>query len=172
MAKKTLALALLLLSACSLSAAKLVSGVEILPSVSLNKFESTVSYSTNTEVGISLCLETGQRAVFGASAGAEKAVSILNPDRFSSAGDYGGLYLKVFWSLCSFLTVDAGVRLLVPQAYGSMIIPAFNSGVSFRRTAPLGESLVLCTGAGVSVSLGRSFASYRFGFSVMGLWRR
>lgn len=172
MAKKTLALALFVLVACSLGAAKLVSGVETVPSFSFGSMGDSFSFSLNNETGIRLCFEKEGRAVFGVSIGAVKAHSILNLDTFSSAGDYCGLSLKLFKSMVSNLEIEAGFQLLIPQSHAGSLIPTFTAGVSFRREAALGENFVLSMGPVASVALGRSFASYRLGFCVMGLWRQ
>lgn len=172
MAKKTLALALFVLVACSLGAANLVSGVETVPSFCVGRMGKTASFSLNQETGILLCLEKEGRAVFGVSIGAVKAHSILNLDTFSSAGDYCGPFLKIVICLKSSIVVDAGFQLLIPQSHTSSLIPVLTTGISFRREAPLGENFVLCMGPVASVALGRSFASYRLGFCVMGLWRQ
>ncbi len=172
MAKKTLALALFVLVACSLGAANLVSGVETVPSFCVGWMGETVSFSLNQETGIRLCLEKEGRAVFGVSIGAVKAHSILNLDTFSSAGDYNGPFFLVFGSVTSYLEIKAGLQLLIPQSHASSLIPVFTAGVSLRREAPLGESFVLGMGSVFSVALGRSFLSYRLGFCVMGLWRQ
>lgn len=170
MAKKTLALALLLLSACVLSAAKPGFGLEILSSASWSRIENVASFSLNSGCGLSLHLNTGSKTEITVSAGAEKAHSILNLNRFASAGDYGAVYLKL-GALGGFFGINAGVQLFVPQAFGSGIIPAFAADISLFREAGLGDGLVLRLGAGASVALGKSFSSYGLGLCVMGLWR-
>ena len=172
MAKKTLALALFLLIACSLWAANLVSGVEIVPSFSLGSMGNTISISLNSETGVRLCFEKEGRVVFGVSIGAVKAHSILNLDTFSSAGDYNGPFFLVFGSVASFLEIEAGFQLLIPQSYANSLIPVLTAAISARREALLGEDFVLSMGPKISAAIGRSFASYRLGFCIMGLWRQ
>ena len=171
MAKKTLALALLLLTACVLYAAKPDFGVEILSSASCNRIENVTSFSLNCGCDLHICLETKSSVLITVSAGAVKGQSLLNLTRFSSAGDYGAVFLKA-GVLGRLLRINAGIQLFVPQAFGSGIIPAFAADISLFREARLGDSLVLSLGAGASVALGRSFSSFGLGFSVMGLWRK
>jgi len=170
MAKKTLALALLLLSACVLSAAKPDFGLEILSSASLNRIENIESFSLNGGCGLSMYLKTDNAVEIALSAGAVKAQSFLNLNRFSSSGDYTSVYLKI-GVRGGFFGINAGAQILFPQAFGSIIIPAFTADFSLFREAVTGETLALCLGAVVSVALGRSFSSCGLGLCVMGLWR-
>jgi len=170
MAKKTLALALMLLSACVLFAAKPDSGVEILSSAVCNRMEDITSFSLNSGCGLLLRLETGSPVAFTVSAGAVKAWSLFNLNRFSSSGDYGAVYLKS-GVLGRFFRINAGVQLFVPQAFGGGIVPAFAADFFLYREACPGDGFVLCLGAGASVAFGRSFSSYGLGLCVMGLWR-
>jgi len=170
MAKKTLALAFFLLSACVLSAAKCVPGLEIMSGVSYCSIERSQSISIASLTGVELLLEREGKMSFSVSLGMEGVHSLLNLSRFSSAGDYKGLYVKAGISDL-FLSFNAGVLLIVPEAYSGSVIPAFVSDAVLKKDAHLGENFVLRAGAGVSVVLGRSFRSYRVIFGVMGLWR-
>jgi len=170
MAKKTLALALFLLSACVLSAAKCVPGLRIVSGFSYCVIERVKSVSVESISNANLQIERDGKLSVTFSLGMKSSHSLLNLSRFSSAGDYEGLFIKAGIS-GSLLSIDAGVMLITSQPYGGSVIPAFVSDLVLSRDAGLGENFVLRVEAGASVALGRSFKSYSLIFGVVGLWR-
>ena len=170
MAKKTLALALFLLSAGVLSAAKCVPGMGIMSGVSYCTVERSESVSIESSLSADLQIRSVGKVSFTVSIGVEKSHSLFNLSRFSSAGDFEGVFIKAGIS-GSFMSFGSGVLLVIPEPYGGSVIPAFVSDAVFCKEADLGESFVLRMGAGVRMALGRSFKSYSLFFGVTGLWR-
>jgi hypothetical protein len=170
MAKKTLALAFFLLSACVLLAAKCVSGLQFVSGISYCAVERAESVSSESSLSVNLQVKRQEKVSITVSLGIERVHSLLNLSRFSSAGDYQGLFIKAGVA-GSFLSFDSGIQLVIPEPYGGRVIPVFVSDAVLFRDAVLGENFVLRMGAGVSVALGRSFRSYALHFGVMGLWR-